>query len=389
MFPLDQLDRLNVKITRLVTDSRAVQQAIPSLPIRAKKRMVGNSSPRRLRGARMRSHENVSGPQREVRHFVWNDAWQIPNLAVSDLRHKAGWLADAVYGAPSEKLWLVGVTGTNGKTSTSHWIAHALNDAGKKCALIGTLGNGFVDALQASANTTPDAIRVHGLLADYLRADAQAVAMEVSSHALAQGRVNGVHFDVALLTNLSRDHLDVHGTMERYEAAKAMLFEWPGLKHAVINLDDPVGCRIAAHAVERGVDVIGCSAMPTCHRPIAPRLLVWQSADGGRPGVRTVCRRSGASGRQFAWSAISTWPICSVSSACRSHVASERHAAAVVATMVPPPGGCSVSTQCAAAGRGRLRTHARCAGQGARSVATLGERPPGAALGCVRRRRRP
>ena len=193
----------------------------------------------------------------EQQHFTWDDAWQIPNLAVSDLRHKAGWLADVVYDAPSEKLHMIGVTGTNGKTSTSHWIAHALNDSTKKCALIGTLGNGFVDALQPGANTTPDAICVHGLLANYVRAGAQAVAMEVSSHALAQGRVNGVRFDVALLTNLSRDHLDYHGDMESYAASKRKLFDWQELKFAVINLDDAFGAGLA-EALSGGVaEVIG------------------------------------------------------------------------------------------------------------------------------------
>ena len=164
---------------------------------------------------------------------------------MADLRHKAGWLADAAYGTPSENLWVVGITGTNGKTSTTHWIAHALNEAKKKCALIGTLGNGFVDALQGSANTTPDAIHVHGLLARYVRDDALAVAMEVSSHALSQGRVNGVRFDVAMLTNLSRDHLDYHGDMQRYAAAKRKLFEWQQLKYVVLNLDDEFGVELA------------------------------------------------------------------------------------------------------------------------------------------------
>jgi UDP-N-acetylmuramoyl-L-alanyl-D-glutamate--2,6-diaminopimelate ligase len=140
---------------------------------------------------------------------------------------------------------VVGITGTNGKTSTSHWIAHALNEAGKQCALIGTLGNGFVDALQASANTTPDAIRVHGLLADYLRDGAQAVAMEVSSHALSQGRVNAVRFDVAMLTNLSRDHLDYHGDMQRYADTKRKLFDWQQLGFVVLNLDDAYGVELA------------------------------------------------------------------------------------------------------------------------------------------------
>jgi len=166
-----------------------------------------------------------------------------------------------------------GITGTNGKTSTSHWIAHALNDAGKKCALIGTLGNGFLggngfaDALQASANTTPDAISVHGLLADYLRADAQAVAMEVSSHALAQGRVNGVRFDVALLTNLSRDHLDYHGDMESYAASKRKLFDWQKLKFAVLNLDDAFGAELAGQLQDAEVEVIGYGLSPLSNFP--------------------------------------------------------------------------------------------------------------------------
>ena len=190
-------------------------------------------------------------------HYVWNAAWQVPNIAVADLRHKAGWIADAVYDKPSEKLWLVGITGTNGKTSSSHWLAHALSDTQKKCALIGTLGNGFAGALQATANTTPDAIRIHTLLADYLHAGAQAVAMEVSSHALTQGRVNGVHFDVAMLTNLSRDHLDYHGDMQSYATTKRKLFDWDALKYAVLNLDDRFGAELAEQLHDAQAEVIG------------------------------------------------------------------------------------------------------------------------------------
>ena len=247
MFPLEQLNELNVKITRLVTDSRAVRQGDTFVAYPGEKTDGRQFIAQAIaQGANAVIYEKLlSGHPYEARHFSWDAAWQVPNLAVSDLRHKAGWLADAVYGTPSEPLWLGGGTGTNGKTSTSHWIAHALNDAGKKCALIGTLGNGFAGALQASANTTPDAIRVHGLLADYRRADAQAVAMEVSSHALAQGRGNGVRFDVALLTNLSRDHLDYHGDMESYAASKRKLFDWQQLKFAVLNLDDAFGAELA------------------------------------------------------------------------------------------------------------------------------------------------
>ncbi|HEU0282671.1 MAG TPA: UDP-N-acetylmuramoyl-L-alanyl-D-glutamate--2,6-diaminopimelate ligase [Gallionella sp.] len=258
-FPLEQLAGLKVPITRLVTDSRTVQQGDTFVAYPGEKTDGRQFIAQAIaQGANAVIYEKLlSGHPCEAQYFVWDGAWQIPNLAVSDLRHKAGWLADAVYGAPSEKLWLVGVTGTNGKTSTSHWIAHALNDAGKKCALIGTLGNGFAGALQVSANTTPDAIRVHGLLADYRRTDAQAVAMEVSSHALAQGRVNGVRFDVALLTNLSRDHLDYHGDMEGYAASKRKLFDWDQLKYAVLNLDDAFGVELAEQLQDTSAEVIG------------------------------------------------------------------------------------------------------------------------------------
>lgn len=279
MFPLEQLNELNVKITRLVTDSRAVRQGDTFVAYPGEKTDGRQFIAQAIaQGANAVIYEKLlmkplairlseqttpakslvmSGHPWEAQHFVWDAAWQIPNIAVSDLRHKAGQLADAVYGAPSEKLWLVGITGTNGKTSTSHWIAQALNDAEKKCALIGTLGNGFVDSLQHSANTTPDAIRVHGLLADYRYADAQAVAMEVSSHALAQGRVNGVRFDVALLTNLSRDHLDYHGDMASYAASKRKLFDWQQLKFAVVNLDDAFGAELAEQLQDGAVEVIG------------------------------------------------------------------------------------------------------------------------------------
>src|SRR3989338_776091 len=265
MFPLEQLNKLKVPITHLVSDSRAVRQGDTFVAYPGEKADGRQFIAQAIaQGANAVIYEKLlSGHPYEAQHFSWDAAWQIPNLAVSDLRHKAGWLADAVYGAPSEKLWLVGITGTNGKTSTSHWIAPALNDARKKCALIGTLGNGFLggngfaDALQASANTTPDAISVHGLLADYLRADAQAVAMEVSSHALAQGRVNGVRFDVALLTNLSRDHLDYHGDMESYAASKRKLFDWQQLKFAVLNLDDAFGAELAEQLQDAAVEVIG------------------------------------------------------------------------------------------------------------------------------------
>ncbi len=152
---------------------------------------------------------------------------------------------------------MVGITGTNGKTSCSHWIAQSFGALGRKTALVGTLGNGFPGALQPTLNTTPDAVHLHGLLAEYLAQGAQAVAMEVSSHALEQGRVNGVEYDVALLTNLSRDHLDYHGDMQHYAAAKRRLFDWRELKYAVLNLDDAFGAEVAVQLQDAEVEVVG------------------------------------------------------------------------------------------------------------------------------------
>jgi murE/murF fusion protein len=182
----------------------------------------------------------------ESRDFAWNPAWQVANVGVSGLKDQVSEIAAEYYGQPSQKLHMVGVTGTNGKTSVSQWIAQALTAIGQKTAVIGTIGNGFVDAQNEASNTTPDAILLQGMLADFATQGAKAVAMEVSSHGLHQGRVNSVQFDVAVLTNLSRDHLDYHETMEEYAAAKELLFTWPGLGISVINADDAFGQRIAA-----------------------------------------------------------------------------------------------------------------------------------------------
>lgn len=181
----------------------------------------------------------------EAADFSWNPAWRLPNLAVTGLRDQCGPIAAAFYGHPSRKLWMIGVTGTNGKTSCSHWLAQSLTLLGRRTALIGTLGNGFPGALTAATHTTPDPVALHALLHDYLQQGAQGVVMEVSSHALTQGRVNGVEFDLALLTNLTRDHLDYHGDMAAYGAAKQRLFEWEGLGCAILNADDAFGARLA------------------------------------------------------------------------------------------------------------------------------------------------
>jgi UDP-N-acetylmuramoyl-L-alanyl-D-glutamate--2,6-diaminopimelate ligase len=192
----------------------------------------------------------------ETQGFNWNRAWKLPHLPIDELKTKLGFIADAVYGHPSRDLWMVGVTGTNGKTSCAHWIAAGLDAAGRRAAVLGTLGNGLIGALEPGTNTTPDAALLQQMLADYRAAGAQAAVMEVSSHGIDQGRVNGVAFDVALFTNLSRDHLDYHATMAAYGAAKAKLFAWPGLRVGVINADDAFGQSLLDSARSHGHKVL-------------------------------------------------------------------------------------------------------------------------------------
>jgi UDP-N-acetylmuramoyl-L-alanyl-D-glutamate--2,6-diaminopimelate ligase len=189
--------------------------------------------------------------------FQWDPRWRLPNHGVRDLRRHAGEIASRIYGSPSTRLRVVGVTGTNGKTTCSQWIAQALTRAGRRCAVIGTLGYGMRPPLKPTANTTPDALWLHAQLADFARRGAQAVAMEVSSIGLDQDRVAGIEFDVALFTNLSRDHLEYHRTMRSYREAKARLFAWESLKHAVVNLDDDFGAELARRIRRPGLSVIG------------------------------------------------------------------------------------------------------------------------------------
>jgi UDP-N-acetylmuramoyl-L-alanyl-D-glutamate--2,6-diaminopimelate ligase len=188
--------------------------------------------------------------------FTWDERWPVPNLGVDNLRRRVSELAGLVYGNPSDTLWMAGVTGTNGKTSVSQWIASASNALGRRSAVIGTLGNGLVGERVEGRNTTPDPIVLQRLLAEYLRRGARNVAMEVSSHGLHQGRVAGIKYDVAVFTNLTRDHLDYHGTMEDYAEAKFALFSARGLRHAIVNTDDEHGVRLARRLEGSGLEVI-------------------------------------------------------------------------------------------------------------------------------------
>lgn len=169
----------------------------------------------------------------------------VPMLGIAGLGKQLSAIAGRFHGDPSAHLGLVGVTGTNGKTSVSQMLAQALSAQGQRCGVIGTLGSGLVGELLDHGMTTPDALRVQAQLAQMRDAGARWVSMEVSSHALDQSRVAALSFDIAVFTNLSRDHLDYHGSMDAYGAAKARLFDFP-VKAAVINLDDPFGERLAA-----------------------------------------------------------------------------------------------------------------------------------------------
>jgi UDP-N-acetylmuramyl-tripeptide synthetase len=221
--------------------------------------------------------------------FAWKPEWQVPNVGVPELKLALGALADFIHGHPSQDLWLTGVTGTNGKTSCSQWIAQAFDACGRRSAVLGTLGNGMIGRLTPSPNTTPDAAVLHETLAALKAEGAQTVAMEVSSIGLDQGRVNAVAFDVALFTNLSRDHLDYHGTMAAYGAAKARLFRWPTLAAAVINADDPFGQGLIDDARIRGrkvltyglagADIAGTAVMPTPCGLALTAVTPWGRAD--------------------------------------------------------------------------------------------------------------
>ncbi|WP_455221719.1 UDP-N-acetylmuramoyl-L-alanyl-D-glutamate--2,6-diaminopimelate ligase [Kaarinaea lacus] len=168
----------------------------------------------------------------------------VPLIPIVKLKQQLGFIAERFYGEPSKQLFMIGVTGTNGKTSCSQFLAQSLNPDEASC-VIGTLGNGFVDKLEQATHTTPDAITLHKLLAEFRAQQAKNVVMEVSSHGLQQGRVAGVDFDMAIFTNLSRDHLDYHGDMSAYGNAKRLLFEMPSVKTAIINMDDEFGSQLA------------------------------------------------------------------------------------------------------------------------------------------------
>ncbi len=179
------------------------------------------------------------------------DPARVPVIALGELKSRLGELARQFYGAGSEQLQLIGVTGTNGKTSVSFLLAQLLEAAGFSCAVVGTLGWGFTGQRQDTGMTTPDVVSVHRILHRLAASGAKYAAMEVSSHGLQQGRVDGVDFSAAVFTNLSRDHLDYHGDMASYGASKRLLFTRE-LQLGVFNLDDDFGVALYRDSSVRG-----------------------------------------------------------------------------------------------------------------------------------------
>jgi len=162
-------------------------------------------------------------------------------IAVPHLAEQAGEIAANWYGEPSRSMRVIGITGTNGKTTVSQWLSQALHSSDQPSGVIGTLGAGMVNDLTMTGFTTPDATRLQGLLKEIQSRGARSVAVEVSSHALDQGRVNGTDFETVVITNLSQDHLDYHGDMKEYAAAKKKILDLSGIKHVVVNADDWFG----------------------------------------------------------------------------------------------------------------------------------------------------
>ena len=169
---------------------------------------------------------------------------KIPIFSLSDLNDKVPLIAARFFGEPAKNLFLIGITGTTGKTSCCHFIAACLEMAGERTGIIGTLGNGCFGHLENPTHTTPDPVELQRMLAKFVVAGVKKVVMEVSSHGLDQKRVKGLAFTIAIFTNLSRDHLDYHETMDNYANAKRQLFLYPHLRYAVINSDDEFGRQL-------------------------------------------------------------------------------------------------------------------------------------------------
>jgi UDP-N-acetylmuramoyl-L-alanyl-D-glutamate--2,6-diaminopimelate ligase len=265
--PADAVDLSGVQLTGLALDSR---QILPGSAFCA------------VRGAQTDGKAFIDQAVQRGAVLILADApvvAAVPVLVLPNLRADMGALATAFYGHPSASMQICGVTGTNGKTSVSRLVAQLLRYQGERCGVIGTLGATLSDAVDGAPNTTPDPIALQAQLAAWRTQGVAAVAMEVSSHALDQQRIRGLQLHSAVFTNLSRDHLDYHGDMASYGAAKAKLFVQPGLRYAVINVDDPFGRQLAADLPD-AVQPIRCSTQDPTAEMFADQIAF--SAQGAR-----------------------------------------------------------------------------------------------------------
>ena len=199
--------------------------------------------------------------ERGITDLQRQSAGKLPLIEVAGLWEHAGEIAATFYRHPADAMLTVGVTGTNGKTTTSRVLAQLLRAELGSCGVIGTLGATLGDDAAEAANTTPDALSLQRQLARWRDESVQGAVLEVSSHSLVQGRVRGMHFNTAIFTNLTHDHLDYHGDMESYGLAKSLLFQSPGLQSAVINRDDDFSAPLQA-VLEPGVELVDYSLRP-------------------------------------------------------------------------------------------------------------------------------
>lgn len=210
----------------------------------------------------------------EPAHAVEAPQADVPCVAVERLGWHVGEIAARFYDDPSSRMFVAGVTGTDGKTSTAHLVAQALERLGRPCAYLGTLGTGRLDRLDDATHTTPDPIALQGRLAEFAESGIEACAMEVSSHALDQNRIGGIAFDAVVLTNLTRDHLDYHRTVEHYAAAKRRLFEVRDGRALILNRDDAHGAEWIAQMQSDGNRDRLCVYGLDGERPTSPRYVI-------------------------------------------------------------------------------------------------------------------
>ena len=244
------LRRLVHEGSHLRVDSRLVEpgDVFVALPGRTSdgRHFIRVAEARGAAGAIYEAPENEANPEHHP----------MPTLPVPKLSERAGEIAALFYGKPAESMFGIAVTGTNGKTTTSHWCAQLLSALGRPCAAVGTIGTFLAgERFPSPGLTTPDAVSLEGLLFDLKAHGAEAFAVEASSIGLVQGRLSGAAIRIGVFTNLTRDHLDYHGSMQAYEEAKRLLFARPELEDAVLNADDPAAEAMAATARAHGVRV--------------------------------------------------------------------------------------------------------------------------------------